>query len=133
MRRNPGVSSRPKAAQAGFTLIEIVCVLVVLGILAVAAVTYYDSLLDEAKRRGAQNLVAAAQTQLSLEFARRATAGLALDADAQNICEWVVIDSPDVAASINCAGNISGDVSISANIQGQNVTGAWNSPVSGGT
>ncbi|UJX39405.1 prepilin-type N-terminal cleavage/methylation domain-containing protein [Desulfovibrio sp. JY] len=118
---------------SGFTLIEFVSVLVLLSILAVAAVSHYDSLLDEAKRRGAQNLVAAAQTQLSLEFARRAVAGLALDADAQNICGWVIVDSPEVAASINCTGNISGDVSITANIEEQNVTGNWNSPLAGGT
>ncbi|MFU2208827.1 type II secretion system protein [Solidesulfovibrio sp. C21] len=125
--------SPPATSNAGFTLIEIVCVLVVVGILAVAAVSHYDSLLDESKRRGAQNLVAAAQTQLSLEFARRAVAGLALDADAQNICGWVIIDSPDVAASIHCTGNIGGDVSITANIEAQNVTGNWNSPLAGGT
>jgi len=108
-------------------------VLVVVGIVAVTAITYYGTLLEDSKRRGAQNLVAAAQTQLSLEFARRAVAGLALDADAQNICGWVIIDSPEVAASIHCTGNISGDVSITANIEEQNVTGNWNSPLAGGT
>lgn len=128
-----GAPCRSVAAQAGFTLVEIVCVLVVVGILAVAAVSHYDSLLAESKRRSAQNLVAAAQTQLSLEFARRAVAGLALEADAQNICGWVIIDSPEVAASIHCTGNIGGDVSITANIEEQNVTGNWNSPLAGGT
>gem|GEM_PF-5834181 len=90
-------------------------------------------LQESARLRSAQNLVAAAQTQLSLEFARRAVAGLALDAEAQNICGWVIIDSPEVAASINCTGNIGGDVSITANIEAQNVTGNWNSPLAGGT
>lgn len=131
--RNISYTSPPARSKAGFTLIEIVCVLVVVGIVAVTAITYYGTLLEDSKRRGAQNLVAAAQTQLSLEFARRAVAGLALDADAQNICGWVIIDSPEVAASIHCTGNISGDVSITANIEEQNVTGNWNSPLAGGT
>ncbi|MGE4536843.1 MAG: prepilin-type N-terminal cleavage/methylation domain-containing protein [Desulfovibrio sp.] len=131
--RNISYTSSPAISKAGFTLIEIVCVLVVVGIVAVTAITYYGTLLEDSKRRGAQNLVAAAQTQLSLEFARRAVAGLALEADAQNICGWVIIDSPEVAASIHCTGNIGGDVSITANIEEQNVTGNWNSPLAGGT
>jgi hypothetical protein len=89
--------------------------------------------LDDSKTHGAQTLIASAQTQLSLEFARRATAGLALDTDSQPICQWVVIDGAGAAASILCAGNLDENVAITATIDGKDVVGSWVSPVSGGS
>ena len=120
-------------ASGGFTLIEILAVLLILGILAVTAVVYYASLLDESKSRGASTLVAAAQTQLSLEFSRRATAGLTLDTASQAICDWVVISSPEVVTNIVCVGNLTDNVSITATIDAKSFAGSWNSPVAGGS
>lgn len=117
----------------GFTLIEMIAVLVLLGILSVSAAVYYGSLLDTSKSSGASSLVSAAQSQLSLEFARRATAGLTLDTDSQPVCDWVVVSSPRVIASIVCVGKLTDDVSITATIDSKSFAGSWNSPLAGGS
>ena len=117
----------------GFTLIEMIAVLVMLGILGVSASVYYGSLLDTSKSSGASALVSAAQSQLSLEFARRATAGLTLDTASQPVCDWVVISSPRVVASIVCVGNLTDDVAITATLDAKSISGSWNSPLAGGS
>ncbi|MHC1791901.1 prepilin-type N-terminal cleavage/methylation domain-containing protein [Solidesulfovibrio sp.] len=127
-------SAVPSATRCGgFTLIEILAVLMILGTLAVVAVVHYASLLGESKSRGASTLVAAAQSQLSLEFARRATAGLPLDIESQPVCEWVVITSPEVVATIACAGTLDDTVAITATIDTASSTGNWVSPLFGGS
>lgn len=133
MQQPPGNPHIGNDSRCGFTLLEIIGVLLILSVLAITALSHYRTLLEDSKLRGAQNLISAAQTQLSLEFSRRAVSGQALDIDAQNICNWVIVNSPEVAASVSCAGNIDGNVSILANIEGKNVIGDWNSPLSGGS
>ena len=90
-------------------------------------------MLDASKSRGASALVAAAQSQLSLEFARRATAALPFDTASQSICDWVIISSPDMVANIVCVGNLTDDVAITATIDSKSFSGNWNSPLAGGS
>ena len=55
--------------QSGFTLIEIVMVLVLLGILSAVAVPKYFDLQAEAKQRAAQAAIAEAQARVNALFA----------------------------------------------------------------
>ena len=122
-----------RQAPRGFTLIELIAVLVLLGILAVTAIPGYQSLQADSRKQGAQNLVASAQAQLSLDFARRTVAGLSLDVESQGTCNLVIANDSSIVANVTCAGSLNGTVAINATIGSTQVSGNWVSPLSGGS
>lgn len=63
--------------ESGFTLIEIVMVLVLLGILSAVAVPKYFDLQAQAKQRAAQAAVAEAQARVNAIFAQELLKGVA--------------------------------------------------------
>jgi MSHA pilin protein MshA len=54
--------------QAGFTLIEIIAVLVILGILAAVAIPKYQDLQDEAGEKAAAGVAGAVLSQMTLAY-----------------------------------------------------------------
>ena len=62
--------------QSGFTLIELVIVIIILGILAVTAAPKFLNLQDDAKAAAAQGVQAALQSASSLVYSKAALEGV---------------------------------------------------------
>lgn len=62
--------------QAGFTLIELVIVIIILGILAVTAAPKFLNLQDDAKKSAAQGVQAAVSSSAQLVYSKSALTGI---------------------------------------------------------
>ncbi len=118
-----------RKGEQGFTLIEIIAVLVILGILAVTAVPKYLDLQTDARNSAAKGLIAAAQSQLSMGYAANKLNSSYASTPATE-CAKVAVSSGTAGGNVSCEGTVwTANVTITANVNGgSDVTGYWNSP-----
>lgn len=95
-----------RSSQGGFTLIEIIAVLVILGILAAVAVPKFYDLQDTAKKKNAEAAVGAGMSAISLGYAATLLGQDDAPAGPSAACAEVQLDAADdTTYTVTCDGD----------------------------
>lgn len=95
----------PFTSQKGFTLIEIIAVLVILGILAAVAVPKFMDLQDDARQKSAQAAIAEVKARLSTGYGKYLLKNSAQPANIAAICGSKGINDATILPK-NGSGNV---------------------------
>lgn len=117
--------------QKGFTLLEIIAVLVILGIMAAVATPKYFSLIEEAQKNAAQSAIGEVKARANMYYALKTLRTKSAPAAADILTS--VTATPDVGADFNVGAVADGsNIAITVNsIKGATitaVTGTWTFP-----
>lgn len=109
-----------RRSQGGFTLIELVIVIVILGILAAVAVPRFIDLSDEARVASCDGVFGAVLSQAAINLADPSVSGLGEPGTTAQAVDNVSLDG---ASATGAAG---GDVTI--DVDGESCTGSYTIP-----
>ena len=104
-----------KSGQAGFTMIEIIAVLVILAVLAAVAIPRYVSLMDDARNRALDGALSAGLSHVSMAYGRLALQNGVEPTDAELVTECGTtnpMNSTDYTMAF--AANAGGGVDVTA-------------------
>ncbi|HRT06451.1 MAG TPA: prepilin-type N-terminal cleavage/methylation domain-containing protein [Kiritimatiellia bacterium] len=103
-----------RRGQAGFTLIEIIAVLVILAVLAAVAIPRYVSLMDDARTRALDGALAAGLSHVSMAYGRLALQNGVEPTDAELVAECTATPMQSTDYTFVFAAAAGGGVDVTA-------------------